>query len=145
MRTDDLWTFADMFGIKYLPDEKNQKQEHVDYMKNVALSHGFDSQHFSLYQLGFILDKKEFLFKSQGFYVTEDVRKEIKYTVVEEDEKELLKPYALMLACLQGNSFPGFIEQYMKDAKYFLVENGWWEMIKSGTAMESITFGSHDE
>lgn len=50
---------------------------------------------------------------------------EIKQIEFTEEQKKLYLPMAFMMACIDGNAFPGLIEQYIPDAVSIIRDNGW--------------------
>ena len=42
-----------------------------------------------------------------------------------DEQKKMYLPMALMMACVDGNAFPEFIEHYIQDAVAIIRNNGW--------------------
>lgn len=111
-------------------NEEDTSSKYVQYMINYASYQGMNKQTYSNYEMGCVLAAKDFDRMYGGLYLTDDDVQKIKNVEITEDEKIRLFPYALMLACAEGNAFPNLIEQYIPIAKYLLTSNGWYDKIK---------------
>ncbi|QIG71284.1 hypothetical protein PQC16_gp177 [Rhizobium phage RHph_TM30] len=124
---DPHFTLKHMYRI--IP-ESEASQGYIDRMLSFFTEHPYipEQDSYTKYEFANVLTKHDHRFEMTGYHFNPD--EEFSNLTVEDDEKAILKPYALMLACLQGNAFPDLIEQYMKDAKYMLMSNGWWDKVR---------------